>query len=87
MLTGSACSLLWLFFVQEKTAGSLQICKILFHTTSIVKDGPLKTLSMVDAIVVALPLSVLAAFVTWGLSALSGRAKQRGLSNTFTGKL
>jgi SSS family solute:Na+ symporter len=79
MLTGSACSLFWLFFVQEKTAGSLQICKILFHTTSIVKDGPLKTLSMVDAIVVALPLSVLAAFVTWGLSALSGRAKQRGL--------
>ena len=51
MVTGSATSLFWLFFVQEKTAGSLQICKLLFQTTSIVKDTALQTLSMVDAMV------------------------------------
>jgi SSS family solute:Na+ symporter len=63
MITGSVSSLFWLMFVQEKTAGSLQICKLLFNTTSIVKDTALHTLSMVDAIIVALPLSIVAAVV------------------------
>ena len=65
MIVGSASSLFWLFFVQEKTAGSLQICKLLFKTTSIVKNTSLSTLSMVDAIVVALPLSLIAAAIGW----------------------
>jgi len=72
MITGSLSSLFWLFFIQEKTAGSLQICNLLFNTTSIVKNTPLNTLSMVDAIVVALPLSFIAALVTW---AVKGNAK------------
>ncbi|MEA4894141.1 MAG: sodium:solute symporter family protein [Oscillospiraceae bacterium] len=67
ILTGSAASLFWLFFVQEKTSGSLQICKLLFGTTSIVKDTALSTLSMVDAIVVSLPLSALAALIAWAV--------------------
>jgi len=61
MITGSVTSLFWLLFVQEKTAGSLQLCKLLFNTTSIVKNTSLHTLSMVDAIVVGLPLSIVAA--------------------------
>lgn len=73
MITGSASSLFWLFFVQEKTAGSLQLCKLLFNTTSIVKDTPLNTLCMVDAIVIALPLSIIAALVSW---AIIGNAKE-----------
>ncbi len=67
ILAGSAASLFWLFFVQEKTSGSLQICKLLFGTTSIVKDTALSTLSMVDAIVVSLPLSILAALLAWAI--------------------
>lgn len=67
ILTGSISSLFWLFFVQEKTAGSLQICNLLFGTTSIVKGTALQTLSMVDAIVVALPLSIVAAAAAWAI--------------------
>jgi SSS family solute:Na+ symporter len=65
MLTGSISSLLWLFFVQEKTASSLQICKLLFNTTSLVKGTSLSSLAMVDAIVISLPLSIIAALIVW----------------------
>ncbi len=65
MLVGSVSSLFWLFFVQEKTAGSLQICNLLFKTTSVVKGTSLQTLAMVDAIVIALPLSIIAALIAW----------------------
>ena len=82
MITGSASSLFWLFLVQEKTAGSLQICKLLFHTTSIVKNTPLHTLSMVDAIAVALPLSVIAALIAW---AIIGNAKENEATGSLSG--
>ncbi len=72
MVAGSAISLIWLFFIQEKTADSLQICKLIFNTASVVKDTALSALSMVDAIVVALPLSVIAGLVAW---AVAGRKK------------
>lgn len=68
MITGSASSIIWLFFIQEKTAGSLQICNLLFNTTSIVKDTALSTLSMVDAIVIALPLSIIAGLIGWAVA-------------------
>ncbi len=61
MLAGSCASLFWLFFIQEKTASSLQICKLLFNTTSLVKGTPLASLSMVDAVVISLPLSIIVA--------------------------
>jgi len=67
ILAGSAASLFWLFFVQEKTAGSLQVCNWLFGTTSIVKNTALHTLSMVDAIAVSLPVSVITALVAWAI--------------------
>lgn len=73
ILVGSATSLFWLFFVQEKTAGSLQICNLLFGTTSIVKGTALQTLSMVDAIAVSLPVSVITALVAW---AILGNARE-----------
>ncbi|OQB13266.1 MAG: Sodium/proline symporter [Firmicutes bacterium ADurb.Bin193] len=73
MLTGSVSSLFWLFFVQEKTAASLSLCKLLFNTTSIVKGTPLNTLSMVDAIVIGLPLSFIAAGLAW---VIIGNAKE-----------
>ena len=67
MITGSVTSLFWLFFIQEKTAGSLQLCNLLFKTTSIVKGTALQTLSMVDAIAVALPISIIAALLAWAI--------------------
>ncbi len=65
MITGSVFSLFWLLFVQEKTASSLQLCKLLFNTTSIVKGTAMQTLSMIDAIIVALPVSIVAAVIGW----------------------
>lgn len=73
ILIGSATSLFWLFFVQEKTAGSLQICNLLFGTTSIVKNTAFQTLAMVDAIAVSLPVSIIAGLVAW---AILGNAKE-----------
>ena len=73
ILTGSATSLFWLFFVQEKTAGSLQVCNLLFGTTSIVKNTAFQTLSMVDAIAVSLPVSIITALVAW---AIIGNARE-----------
>lgn len=67
MITGSVSSLFWIFFIQEKTASSLQICNLLFNTTSIVKGTPLATLSMVDAIIIALPLSIVAGLIAWAV--------------------
>jgi SSS family solute:Na+ symporter len=67
MVGGAATSLFWLFFVQEKTATALQLCKLIFKTTSIVKGTGLATLSMVDAIIVALPVSILIGLVVWAL--------------------
>lgn len=75
ILTGSATSLFWLFFVHGKTAGSLQICNLLFHKTSIVLNTPLQTLSMVDAIVVALPLSIAAAVISWAIVGNAGETE------------
>jgi SSS family solute:Na+ symporter len=68
MIVGTAVSIFWLFFIQEKTASALQLCNLIFGTTSLVKGTGLATLAMVDAIVVALPLSFIAGFATWGIT-------------------
>ncbi len=68
MIIGTAVSIFWLFFIQEKTASALQLCNLIFGTTSLVKGTVLATLAMVDAIVVALPLSFIAGFATWGIT-------------------
>jgi len=77
MITGSAASIIWFFFIQEKTAASLQICKLLFNTTSVVKGTPLATLSMVDAIVIALPLSIIAGLIGWAIAAGKAKAQKQ----------
>jgi solute:Na+ symporter, SSS family len=76
MVVGAAVSIIWYFFIQEKTASSLQLCNLIFGTTSLVKGTALSALSMVDAIVVALPLSFIVGFVTWGFSRGSKTAQQ-----------
>ncbi len=82
MISGSAISLFWLFFVQEKTAGSLQICKMLFGTTSIVKGTALNTFSMVDAIVIALPLSVITGMIAWAIIGNVRESEPAGVLNS-----
>ena len=68
MIAGTVISLFWLFFIQEKTAASMQLCNLIFGTTSLVKGTGFSTLAMVDAIVVALPASFIAGGVAWAIA-------------------
>lgn len=65
ILTGTAISLFWIFFINQKQASSLQLCNIIFGKPSIVSNTPLSKLAMVDSILVALPASILAGAIAW----------------------
>jgi SSS family solute:Na+ symporter len=59
MISGFVTSFFWIFFIHEKESASLQLCALLTGKTSLVKDTLLAPLSMVDPIVVALPVSLI----------------------------
>ena len=59
MICGFVTSFFWIFFIHEKESASLQICKLITGKTSLVKDTLLAPLSMVDPIIIALPVSII----------------------------
>lgn len=59
MITGAVTSLFWLFFIQGKSARVIGLCNALFGKDNILVDTGLAKLSMVDSIVIALPLSII----------------------------
>lgn len=59
MISGFATSAFWIFFIHEKVSSSLQLCNLIFKKPSLVKDTALSSLSMVDPIFVALPVSTI----------------------------
>jgi SSS family solute:Na+ symporter len=63
ILTGFLVSALWSVFVNGKTAAGLGICKALTGKDTIVSAAFSPTWTVVDPLVVALPLSILAAVV------------------------
>ena len=63
MVTGLVVGVIWIFFIHEKEASSLQLCMALFGKTSIVKDTMFAKLAMVDPIIVALPSSIIATLI------------------------
>jgi SSS family solute:Na+ symporter len=63
MLVGFISSLFWLVFVNGKTAGGLGLCKILFDKDNLVPATWSVTWTVVDPLIVALPLSVITAVV------------------------
>ena len=63
MVTGLVVGVIWIFFIHEKEASSLQLCMALFGKTSIVKDTMFAKLAMVDPIIVALPSSIIATII------------------------
>jgi SSS family solute:Na+ symporter len=66
MLVGFVTSLLWLALVHGKTAAGLGIARALFGVDHVVPQGWSATWTVVDPLVVALPLSALTAIlVTW----------------------
>jgi SSS family solute:Na+ symporter len=63
MAVGFVASLLWLVFVNARTAGGLGVARALFGVDHVVPAGWSVTWTVVDPLVVALPLSALTAVV------------------------
>jgi len=63
VLTGSLSSSFWLFFVHGKNAATIGLCQLVFGKPHLFADTTLAKLAMVDAVVVAVPLSALALII------------------------
>ncbi len=63
ILTGSLSSSFWLFFVHGKNAATIGLCQLVFGKPHLFADTALAKLAMVDAVVIAVPLSALALVV------------------------
>lgn len=63
MACGFATSFFWIFFIHKKESSSLQLCNLLFGKPSLVDGTSLASLSMVDPIFIALPVSILVTFI------------------------
>jgi solute:Na+ symporter, SSS family len=63
LLVGFFSSMFWLVFVNGKTAGGLGFCKFLFNKDNLVPVDWSVTWTVVDPLVVALPLSAIVAVV------------------------
>jgi SSS family solute:Na+ symporter len=63
MITGFVVGVFWIFFIHEKEATSLQLCKLLFDKTSLVKDTGLAKLAMIDPVIIAFPASIIATII------------------------
>lgn len=59
ILTGSIFSFIWIFFFHAKNASTIGLCKLLTGKPHLLAETALAKLSMVDAVVLALPLSAL----------------------------
>jgi SSS family solute:Na+ symporter len=59
MITGFVVGAFWIFFIHEKEASSLQLCKLLFGKVSLVKDTGMAKLALVDPIIFSLPSSII----------------------------
>ncbi len=75
VITGTITSLFWVFFINVKQASSLQLCNIIFGKPSLVSDTAFSKLGMVDSIMIALPASILAGVIAWGIYATQSNRK------------
>ncbi|HAZ02579.1 MAG: sodium:solute symporter [Bacteroidetes bacterium GWF2_42_66] len=83
IITGFVVGIIWIFFVHEKEASSLQLCQLLFGKPSIVKDTVLTKLAMVDPIIIALPASVIATLI--GALVSKNKVSEEHLNTCFKG--
>lgn len=63
VLTGSLASFFWIFFVHGKNAATIGLCQLLFGRPHLFAGTALAGLAMVDAVVIAVPLSALALLI------------------------
>lgn len=63
MISGFVIGIFWIFFIHDKEASSLQLCKLLFDKSSLFKDTSWAKLAFVDPIVISLPVSTLVTLI------------------------
>jgi SSS family solute:Na+ symporter len=80
MVIGCLVSLLWLTFIKDKEARALGICQEIFGKHSLLLDKP--NWSVVDPIVVALPISIIVAVV---VSLITKKPSSEHLDKCFKG--
>ena len=59
VITGFFSSFIWIFFIHAKNASTIGLCNALFGKAHLLADTVLVKLSMVDAVLITFPLSVL----------------------------
>ncbi|MDD4096425.1 MAG: sodium:solute symporter family protein [Oscillospiraceae bacterium] len=59
VVTGACVNLFWVFFIQAKSAKLLLLCNALFGKDNLLVGTGIAKLSMVDSIVISLPISVI----------------------------
>jgi len=63
MICGFCTSFFWIFFIHKKESSSLQLCNLLTGKISLVEGTGLASLSMVDPVFIALPVSIIVTVV------------------------
>lgn len=63
MICGFISSFFWIFFIHKKESSSLQLCALLTGKPSLVEGTALTSLSMVDPIFIALPISIIVTLI------------------------
>ena len=83
IITGFTVGIIWIFFIHEKEASSLQLCQLIFGKPSIVKETALAKLAMVDPIIIALPASILSTVI--GHFTCKNELSKEHIDNCFKG--
>ncbi|MFZ5990096.1 MAG: sodium:solute symporter family protein [Bacillota bacterium] len=73
IVAGFLSSFFWIFFIHAKNATSLQLCNLLFGKAYLVQNTGMNFLSQYDAIIVALPVSLLVTAAVWLVYALRNK--------------
>ncbi|MDL2281430.1 hypothetical protein LJC10_06220, partial [Selenomonadales bacterium OttesenSCG-928-I06] len=73
IVSGTIMSLFWMFFIHAKNAANLQLCKLLTGKSNLVAGTSFEYLSLVDSIMVSLPLSIIVLIAVWLYYKSSGK--------------
>ncbi len=63
MVSGFVSSFIWIFFIHGKNASTIQLCNVIFGKPHLLAGTSLEKLSMVDAVVISLPISIIVTLI------------------------
>jgi len=68
ILTGTIASFIWIFFIHAKNAATIGLCQLVFGKPHLLAETGLVKLAQVDAVIIAVPLSILALVIAAALT-------------------